>query len=222
MADVQEAKPSQTPEAPLAAKESKEMVVINDDYFKQHFRSGMEDIDSTDLIIPQLKIVQLNNNDTDANGNPFPRGKILYKGDNRVLDEVDVTFLAFAKKQLPSFSDKNIMNDTYVGMGAIHPDLAPFRIYFQGSSYGVAKAIFTDWVRSKRPIWTMKVRLQVDKKDGEKGVYYRYKYMVSGLLEPGKDNEMILRLQKLADKYGEHVKKEDVVEGEITEDDIPF
>lgn len=200
-------------------KEEDTLVKADNDYFQAIKNIGLEELEQTDVPTPSVILVQNNSTLEDANGNPYPRGKFVYKGTGEVMSEVNCSILTFTKKEFPSFSNKEVMEKTYVFLGALTPNMQPFVLYLKRTGIGAAKQYFGQ-VKSKGvPMFALKTRLTSEKREGEKGSYYVIKFNIDGVRESVKELRF---LEELVNRYSavKDEVKEEVQEVEVK--DIPF
>lgn len=199
-----------------ATAEKKTLTTLDGDYFKDKRRLGLETLTADDLPTPTINLIQSNSTLVDQDNRPLPRGQFFYKGTGEVMREVNCTMLVLDKKEMPDFSDKDVMVKTYVFLGVMNDTYQPFLLYLKRTGIGAAKD-FLGKVRAMQvPMFAVNVTLLADKIDGEKGSYYKIRFQVNGLHE---NNETILKLEDLVNKYKPEVQDED---GEVNPSDIPF
>lgn len=143
--------------------DSKEIVTL-DTFLKENKSLGMEEKSEEDLLQPYVKIVQSNTKDKDETGRKYPEGQILYTGTGETFDEVDIVILAYVKVQTPSLKDRNVMVRQYKCAGLLGERKLPFIIFFGGTGIGAFKRFNTDVNKMGRPLFTVRVRMSVEKR----------------------------------------------------------
>lgn len=202
----------------------KGLTTLNDTYFKNNLNVGLEDIDPEDLPTPTLSLVQTNSVLVDESNRPLPRGTFYYKGTQSVLNEVDCAILSVTKSEFPDFSDKEVMVKTYVLLGVLEPGFKPFLMYLKRSGIGAAKDMLGQIKAAQRPMYSLRIKITADFKQGEKGTYYIPKFKVG---EVRTSADEIIMLEDMAKTYGAKIKEK--VNGqtqeelqEVNPDHIPF
>lgn len=187
-----------------------------EDLLKVDAKLGLEEMTQEDMPTPTLMLIQNNSTLVDDNGRPYPRGKFLYKGTKELYDEVSCSLLSFTKKDMPSFSDKEILERTYVFLGVLEPTLRPFILYLRSTGIGAAKQFLGEVVARNVPMYSLQVKLSSESVKGEKGTYYKIKFTVAGFTDDYKKLAVIAGLTR---KYAHKVKEETPEAGEK---DIPL
>lgn len=189
-----------------------------EDYLKDKLNVGAKSITADDVPTPTLSLVQSNSQMRDAEGRPLTPGKFFYKGTGEVFDSVTCAFLVLTKKDLPSFSNKEVLDHTHIWLGAILPEFKPFQMFMRG--YGLSGSTGSRFLigrqRSlKRPFFSLLLTLTSEKTTNDKGTFYNVVINV----EPNQDMTQVVTLGELAEKY--EPKAEQEADAQVASD-LPF
>lgn len=197
------AEPKQDIQAP-EKEESTAVTKFDAEYLKKISTLGMEELEDTDLPLPTILLIQKNSELVDDEGNPYPLGHFFYKGTKEIMSEVNCIFLSFTKRELPSFSDKELLVTTWIFLGVLGKDLRPFLLYCKNTALGPAREFLANVKAMMLPMFAVKVKLTSEKIEGEKGTYYKIKFNTTGDIE---DPEQLMLLEDLTRKYGPKLKQ---------------
>ena len=192
-------------EAPKQEAQEAQITKYDEKWLEQNRTLGMEDMDEEDMLTPVFAIVQESSKYKDINGMPFKRGTFYYKAENTVYDEVEVVILTFTKKMLPGYEDKSEFEKNYIVMGAILPELKPFKWHIKATSVYPFKDFLTQVKVSKKPCFITKVKLTIEAKQNEKASSYVPKFNITGVV----DQALYPALAGLTEKYGPILRNAD-------------
>lgn len=179
-------------------------------------RLGMEELEQEDIPTPSLMLIQNNSTLVDDNGVPYKRGMFFYKGTKQLFSEVSCSLLSFTKKEMPSFSNKELMEKTYVFLGVLDPEFKPFVLFLESTGIGAAKQFLGEVVARNVPMYSLKVKLSAETINGEKGTYYKIKFSIAGLRD---DYSELSTVAGLTRKYSHKIKE---ATPESSDKDFPF
>lgn len=190
-------------------------------FLQENSKLGLEEMSQDDLRTPTLSLIQKNATMEDNYGNLLSTahsGKFYYKGNYSVYEKVEVILLTFNKVNLPSYNDRNIMEQNYKVVGMLLKEKLPFILYCRSTGIGAFKNILTEANSLKRPLWsfitTITAEEQKTEKDGKKFVYFKLKFSVKEMI-----NEMntLQSLKRLTEKYKTVAKTEEPEPDEVNE-----
>lgn len=194
-------KPSAT--APAKQTEEKAIATLDESYLRNNANVGLEDIAPEDLPTPTLNVIQNNSTLVDAEGRPYPRGKFLYRGNDRLMNDVFCTFLSVTKTEFPDFSNKDEMVKTFVMLGALEPDWKPFILYMKKTGTMAVRQFIGKVKASQVPMFAHRVQLTTEEVKSPKGSYFVIKFNMLGMR---KNMDEIVMLEEMAKTYGSHIK----------------
>lgn len=201
-------------------EKGKEIVKLDEAYFRDNLNVGMEQVSQEDVPMPTLALVQSNSKMKDEEGRPLIPGKFYYKGTGKVYDSVDCAFLVFTKKDAPSYANKDVLERVHIFMGAMLPEMEPFLYYFRG--WGLSGTTGSRFVIGRQksmkvPMYALKLKLTSEAKSNDKGDFYIPVIKVMGVNE---NAEQVLVLEDLAKRFAG--KLDSKIEEESDVEPMPF
>lgn len=206
----------------VAQRPSNTLQGLDDKYFEQNANIGLEDLDPEDMPTPTLTLIQRTSKVVDSSGRPYMPGTFYYKATKQNLPEVKASILVFTKQESPSYNDKNVMERVYVFLGAIMPELQPFKMFLRSSGIGAAKQFLGEVKALKKPMYALDVEIFSVKRENEFGPYYVPQFNINGIRQSA---EEIVLLEDLARTYSDNrhrISEESVQEATAVADDMPF
>lgn len=155
-------------------------ITLPNDYYADRAKLGTESIGPEDLATPTLQLIQATSKVKDEDGRPFITGTWYHSLTKKTYKNPLVTFLVFQKQNLPSYSDKTVMERNYIYYGVMLPGQEPFKTYFRSSGIGVAKKFNSQIVASKSPMYSFAVELGSELVQSDMGDYYKPVFNVQG------------------------------------------
>lgn len=232
MTDNTGTKAPSSPTKPAEESQSK-LATLDETYFRNNANVGLEDIAPEDLPTPTLTVIQNNSTLADAEGRPYPRGRFLYKGNDRLMTEVFCTFLSVTKAEFPDFSNPEEKVPTFVMLGALEPDWKPFILYMKKTGRMAVRQFLGKIKASQIPLFAHRVQLTTEEVKSPRGTYYVIKFTTLGMR---KNMDEILMLEEMAKTYGAKIKDQvkesshpsqptqeyDDDDTDVDSEDIPF
>ena len=155
-------------------------ITLPNDYYTDRAKLGIELIGPEDLATPTLQLIQATSKVKDEDGRPYITGTWYHSLTKKTYKNPLVTFLVFQKQNLPSYSDKTVMERNYIYYGVMLPGQEPFKTYFRSSAIGVAKKFNSQIVASKSPMYSFAVELGSEFVQSDLGDYYKPVLNVQG------------------------------------------
>ncbi len=191
------------------------------------FMIGAGKIDMADIRPPQILLIQKSSDEEafrDSDGNKPSVGQFFHTGKMLILDSFECYFLFAAKgKYVNKNKPEEGAKDQYRTIGVVAGDLSTFGMVFRSSALYCLSPLFTAFLSQRRPMFSIRVRIETKTLENNKGKWY---VPVCRVLGPEGDFEKLKTLSELAKRYdqkAEEIVREDQEEdpGE-KEDDIPF
>lgn len=188
-------------------KPSKALSVIDEQYFHDNARVGLEDLTPDDLPTPVLKIV--NSEVLKADGQtPVRYGHFYYPALDADMETVTCTFLTYVKQMQPVYMKPEIQEKVYVIMGAIDSTsgFKPFKMYLRGGNVGAFKKFLGQVTARNYPMYSLKLELASEKRTSQEGkTYYSLLINAQGVRDDAAD---ILTLEELTRQFGGSLRAE--------------
>lgn len=198
-------------------KVDEKALATTESFLRDNAGIGMEEVSDKDIRTPTLSLIARNANITDNFGNLLcdeHAGEFWYTGTKTVHKTVKCTILAFTKRDLPSFNDKNKLEENYIAMGVFEgEDKLPFKYYFRSSAISAIKNVITEAKFARFPLWAFVVEMSSEKlqtvKDGKTFIYYGLRIAVKDRISDM--NELVI-LKELAERAKNVFASQEVVE----------
>lgn len=194
-----------TKSSEVANKDEKGLAKLDEKYLRDNAKVGIEDVNPEDLPTPTIVLIQKNSDLTDEDGRPLPRGQFFYRGNNRLMKEVNCSFLSVTKTELPDFINKDEKVKTFVLLGALEPDWRPFLMYMNKTKMQTVRHFLGQITTAQMPMFAQKVRITAEEVNSPKGDYYVPRLQVLGLRE---NMDEIVMLEDMAKTYGARLREQ--------------
>lgn len=219
----------------MADEQTKAVVAIDKNFFKENARVGLETVSSEDLPIPRLLLVQKTSTNTVlSDGNPAKQGYFYYSATREATETFSCAFLKGDLVEMPTFLDRNVTEKVWTFLGAREDDWKPFIFSCRSTSFAAAGNFVGSVLTRGIPMFALKVVLSSRYIESKKGNFYVVAFKDEGVR---KETTQLLLLRDLAKKYGveQGLKGTDIPEQEevvpeptekatedISPDQIPF
>ncbi len=195
-----------------------EVVTFTHERLEADARLGMSKVDPLDIRPPAVLMCQaLSDKDlfTDARGARAEVGQFFHTGRQTIMDDFEAYYVFAGKssainKRKPEDGPKPI----YRAIGCMADDLTAFSMTFRSSSLFTLSPLFTATVGLKRPMYAIKVRMEMREVSGEKS-----KWPVPALKIVGPEEDPV-KLEQLHDLALRLDQQSDAVVAE-PDDDVP-
>ena len=211
-------------EKELATQEENKEVALPNSWFEENMALGMEDLDSSDIPVPTLYLIQSNSKARDDDGRPYIPGKFFYKPLKKAYDIVNAHILSIQKDTRPSFANREVMESTYILFGVIMPEYLPFRLFCKGYGYGAVKRLNGEVKAYRKPLFTLNIKIGSTQKENEKGNFFVPEFYINNFET---DSDKLMTLFELAKQFSDNrdkLKTDAVTElkSEGNPEDLPF
>lgn len=187
-------------------------LALPEDYFQQNLNVGLSGIGVEDTPVPTLSIVQSGSKMRDSEGRPYTPGKLYYKALKQDYDVVQASILVITKKMMPSYSNRDELERTFMVLGCIMPVMTPFMMFCKSSGYFSVRNFIGEVKALKKPMYSLDVHISTEKRQNEQGEWYVPVFTIAGVQ---KDPNVIVTLEELAKDYDmvrDTIKSEDEVQ----------
>lgn len=190
----------------IESKEQPKELANVQSFLKENRSLGAEEASQEDLRTPTLMLIQNNSTITDDENRPYARGKFFYKGTRALIDVVEGVILTFSKVEMPTYSDKSVKEKQYKLAGVLGEKKLPFVMYLRSTGIGAFKNFYTEVHNADRPLFSVAVKMTVEKIDGEKGTYYKPKFSIKSMIDSMEELQVLRELTK---RFREVLKTDD-------------
>ncbi len=188
---------------------------------------GMSKVDMADIRPPQILLIQKSSDEEafrDPKGTKPSVGQFFHTGKMEIMDSFECYFLFAAKgKYVNKIKPEEGEKDQYRVIGVMWDDLSTFGMVFRSSSLFCLSPLFTAALSQKRPMFSIRVKIETKSLENDKGKWW---VPVCRVLEPEEDFGKLKVLSDLAKRYdrkAEEIVRDDPEEGKgENEDDILF
>lgn len=193
------------------------IVKFGENQLKEEQGVGMRNIDPLDIRPPSILLVQGLSDVSlmlDKNGSAPKIGQYFHSGRLEIFDNFECYFLYAAKS---SYIDRRHPEEgekyQYKAIGAMADDLSTFAMTFKGSAVYTMSTLFTASVGLKRPMYSIKIKMETKELQNEKGTW---KIPVIRLVKEDADFLKYEKLSQMAKAIDRKFKEESP---EIEEED---
>lgn len=199
---------------------TKALATLDETYFKNNARVGIEHISQDDLPTPILKIV--NREVLRADGvTPIRNGRLYYPALDVEADSFICSFLTYTKEMQPKYKKPDETERVYIIMGALDSKTGfkPFKMYFRGGSIGIFKKLLGQVTAQNKPLFAFELELSTEKRIGQDNdTYYILVINNKGIRS---DADKIITLESLAREYSSSLNPEEESPEPISPEPIP-
>lgn len=197
----------------LTAKKEKDLV-LPQEYFNKNQNVGLSGITSEDVPVPSLGIIQSNSKMKDDEGRPYIPGRFFYKALRKEYETVSGSILVISKRELPSYTDKNVLERTYMVLGVIEPGFMPFMLYCKSSAYFAVRQFIGEVKARKYPMYSLKIELSTEKRQNDMGEWFVPVFKITGVRDNPDELVMLEGLAKDYDMNQDNLRSEEEVKKE--------
>lgn len=150
---------------------------------------GLEGITNADLPLPVIKIVHSQSENIETNdGQNAPIGHFYNSATKEASEEVKFTLLAARHTVQPSYSNPNVMQDTFILLGMMDEATEPFLMWVKSTAYRQFQNLLLSIKNSKAPAaWYFKIRAVTEERRNDKGQRWHVpKFYIEGKNDAGR------------------------------------
>ena len=155
-------------------EKGKELTTISDK-LAEYAQIGMRGVDPLDIKPPKIILMQKSSNLSDfvdSDGNNPKVGQFFHTGKLQILDTFECYFLVATKGEwVNRRAGKTESEPQYIAVGVTADELRPFGMNFRSSSLYALSSLFTAAASNKRPMFSIKCKVETKDLSNEKGAW---------------------------------------------------
>ena len=208
----------------ITAKKDTGLAKVDEKWFRDTAKLGVETIETSDLPIPRLSLIQKTTDPkTLKDGTIAKVGKFYYTA---TREEADIfychllvvrTYMATTYDTRGNSEADQIKEKVWEFFGVRATDLKPFILTCRGISAGGARNFVATVLASKKGMFTYNMALEAKNIESKMGNFYTIVFRDKGFME---DANKLMVLYELAEKYKDRMTSQGITEEELDTEEV--